>query len=47
MKVVRFHQYGSLEVLLLDEVPVANPAPGEVLLKVTAVGVNADTIEPI
>ncbi|HEY8451199.1 MAG: zinc-binding dehydrogenase [Micromonosporaceae bacterium] len=40
MRAVRFHEYGSVDVLRLDEIPVPEPGPGEVLLKVAACGVN-------
>ncbi len=40
MKAVRLHQYGDPQVLTLDEIPVPEPAPGEVLIKVAAAGVN-------
>ncbi len=35
---VRIHRYGGPEVLSFDEVPVASPGPGEVLLRQHAVG---------
>lgn len=40
MKAVRLHEYGGPEVLRLDEVPVPEPGPGEVLVRTHAVGVN-------
>ena len=44
MKAVRIHEYGGPEVLRLDDVPEPVAAPGEVLLRVRAAGVNfADT----
>ncbi len=44
MRAVRFHEYGGPEVLRLEDVPVPEPGPGEVLVQVTAAGVNyADT----
>lgn len=39
-KAVRFHQLGGPEVLKIEDVPSAKPGEGEVLLKVTAVGLN-------
>ena len=36
----RIHAYGGAEVLRLDDVPVPSPGPGQVLLRVTAAGVN-------
>jgi NADPH2:quinone reductase len=45
MKAVRFHQTGSPEVLVLEDVPVPMPGPGEILIRVEAAGVNyADTL---
>src|SRR5579883_1748913 len=44
MRAVRFHEYGGPEVLQIEDVPVPEPGPGEVLVKVAAAGVNyADT----
>ncbi|KJK56464.1 NADPH-quinone reductase [Saccharothrix sp. ST-888] len=40
MRAVRLHEYGGPEVLRYDEVPVPQPGPGEVLVRVHAVGVN-------
>lgn len=40
MTAVRLHEFGGPEVLGPDEVPVPEPGPGEVLLRVHAVGVN-------
>lgn len=40
MKTVRFHQTGGPEVLIYEEVPDPKPGPGQVLIKVQAVGVN-------
>jgi len=39
-KAMRFHQPGGPEALRLDDVPVGRPAPGEVRLRQTAIGVN-------
>lgn len=45
MKAVRFHQTGAPDVLVFEELPMPSAGPGEVLIKVEAVGVNyADTI---
>lgn len=44
MQVVRFYEYGGPEVLKVEDAPVPEPGPGEVLVKVAAAGVNyADT----
>ena len=40
MKAVRVHQYGGLEALKLEEVPVPEPGEGEALVKIEAIGVN-------
>jgi len=46
MKQVQFHQYGEPEVLHLEEVPIPQPGPGEVLIRVEAAGINfADTMQ--
>lgn len=39
-KIVRFHQTGGPEVLQLDELPLPDPAAGEVRLRVKAIGLN-------
>ena len=39
-KIVRFHQFGGPEVLQLDELPLQEPAEGEVRIKVHAIGLN-------
>jgi NADPH:quinone reductase-like Zn-dependent oxidoreductase len=40
MQAVRFHSYGSPEVLVLEEVPRPQAGAGEVLIRVHAAGVN-------
>ena len=40
VKIVRFHETGGPEVLTLDELPVPEPGPGEVRLRVKAIGLN-------
>jgi NADPH:quinone reductase-like Zn-dependent oxidoreductase len=40
MKAVRFDQYGGIDVLRIDEVPIPEPARGEVLVKVEAASIN-------
>lgn len=40
MRAIRLHEHGGPEVLSYDEVPVPEPKPGEVLVRVHAVGVN-------
>ena len=39
-KVARFHEFGRPEVLRLEEVTFEEPAPGELRLKVGAIGLN-------
>ncbi|MFF7557172.1 NADP-dependent oxidoreductase [Streptomyces olivaceus] len=40
MRAVRLHEHGGPEVLRYDEVPIPEPGPGEVLVRVHAIGVN-------
>jgi NADPH:quinone reductase-like Zn-dependent oxidoreductase len=40
MKAVRFDKYGGLDVLRVDDVPVPEPAQGEVLVNVKAASIN-------
>jgi NADPH2:quinone reductase len=40
MKAIRIHEFGDPEVLRLEEVPEPQPSPGEVLVRVSAIGVN-------
>ena len=40
MQAIRFHSYGSPEVLVLEEVPRPQAGPGEVLIRVQAAGLN-------
>jgi len=40
MKAIRFHAYGGPEVLQLEEIPVPEIKPDEVLVRVRAAGVN-------
>ena len=40
MKAIRVHAQGGPEVLTLDEIPVPEPGPGEVRVKIAAIGVN-------
>ncbi|QFG23396.1 zinc-dependent alcohol dehydrogenase family protein [Actinomadura sp. WMMB 499] len=39
-RTVRFHEYGGPDVLRLEDVPVGDPGPGEVLVRVEAIGIN-------
>ena len=40
MKAVRVHQYGGLEALKYEEVPIPEPGEGEARVKIEAIGVN-------
>ncbi|MEW8383534.1 MAG: alcohol dehydrogenase catalytic domain-containing protein, partial [Candidatus Thiodiazotropha taylori] len=39
-RVVRYHQTGSADELKIEELPVAEPAQGEIRIKVEAIGLN-------
>src|ERR1041384_8134931 len=44
MKAILVRQFGGPEVLKLEELPTPKPAPGQVLVKIHAAGINpADT----
>src|SRR5437667_7111796 len=40
MKAIRVHEFGGPEVLRLEEMPDPWPGPGEVVVKLRAIGVN-------
>jgi NADPH:quinone reductase-like Zn-dependent oxidoreductase len=40
VKIIRFHKTGPAEVLQFDELPLPEPGPGEVRLRVKALGLN-------
>lgn len=40
MKAIQIHKIGGPEVLTLAELPIPIPAPGQVLIKIAAIGVN-------
>jgi NADPH2:quinone reductase len=40
MKAIRMHDFGGPEVLQLEEVPGLKPGPGQVVVRVRAIGVN-------
>ena len=40
MKAIRVHEFGDPEVLRLEEVPTPRPGPGQVLVRIHAIGVN-------
>ncbi|MGV9266364.1 zinc-dependent alcohol dehydrogenase family protein [Kitasatospora sp. NPDC003701] len=39
-RTVRFHEHGGPEVLRLEDVEVGGPGPGELLIRVDAIGIN-------
>ncbi|MET1001523.1 MAG: zinc-binding dehydrogenase [Acidimicrobiia bacterium] len=48
MRAWRLHRYGQpCEVLVLDEVPIPTPEPGEVLVRVQAIPLNLNDLERI
>ncbi|MFE6025688.1 NADP-dependent oxidoreductase [Streptomyces niveus] len=40
MRAARYHQYGGVETLVVEEVPDPRPGPGEIRVRVAAAGVN-------
>jgi NADPH2:quinone reductase len=40
MKAIRVHEFGNAKVLRLEEVPKPQPGPGQVLVRMRAIGVN-------
>ncbi|MFE3600957.1 NADP-dependent oxidoreductase [Streptomyces sp. NPDC059096] len=40
MRAVRYHEYGGVETLVVEEAPEPRPGPGEIRIRVTAAGVN-------
>src|SRR5262249_26228789 len=40
MRAIRVHQYGGPEAMVVDDVPVPQPGPGQVLVKLHTAGVN-------
>ncbi|NRQ34997.1 zinc-dependent alcohol dehydrogenase family protein [Nonomuraea sp. NN258] len=44
-RTVRFHQFGGPDVLRIEDVPIGAPGPGELLVRVDAIGLNrAETL---
>lgn len=43
-RVIRFHRTGGPEVLQIEELPVRSPGPGEVRLRIDAVGLNRSEV---
>ncbi|GLU45860.1 NADP-dependent oxidoreductase [Nocardiopsis ansamitocini] len=40
MRAVRYHEYGGVEVLVVEQAPAPRPGPGEIRVRVAAAGVN-------
>jgi NADPH:quinone reductase-like Zn-dependent oxidoreductase len=40
MKAIRVHEFWGPEVLRLEDVPTPQPGPGQVLVRMYAIGVN-------
>jgi NADPH:quinone reductase-like Zn-dependent oxidoreductase len=40
MKAVRIHKFGGPEVIVIDELPIPSPGPGELVVRVAAAGVG-------
>lgn len=40
MKAIRVHKFGGPEVLVIDELPMPSPGPGQLLVRVAAAGVG-------
>ncbi|WP_111510864.1 NADP-dependent oxidoreductase [Mycobacterium kyogaense] len=40
MRAVRYHQFGGVETLVVEQVPEPRPGPGEIRIRVAAVSVN-------
>ncbi|UNO42969.1 zinc-binding dehydrogenase [Streptomyces sp. MST-110588] len=47
MRRVRFHEYGGPEVLRLEEAEVPEPGPGELLVRVEAIGVSLPSVRKV
>jgi len=44
MRALRFHSFGSPDVLAIEEIPTPEPAPGEVLVQVKAAAINPSDV---
>ncbi|MET9795332.1 NADP-dependent oxidoreductase [Nocardiopsis alba] len=40
MRAVRYHEYGGVDTLVVEEAPEPSPGPGEIRVRATAAGVN-------
>ena len=45
METIRAHRFGPPDVLVLEEVPVPRPGPGQILIKVESAGVNFSDVK--
>lgn len=45
MKAVRAHSFGHPDVLVLEEVPIPQPGPGQILIRVESAGVNFSDVK--
>ena len=44
-KTVQFHELGTADVLKIEDLPVCEPEPGEVLIQVAAFGINRSEVQ--
>ena len=47
MKALRFHTFGPPDVLAIEEIAKPEPAPGELLIRVSAAGINPADIKNV
>ncbi|MEV4824334.1 zinc-binding dehydrogenase [Micromonospora sp. NPDC049274] len=47
MRSIRYHRYGGPEVLRVEEVPQPRPGPGELLIRVEAIGVTLPGVRKV
>jgi NADPH:quinone reductase len=47
MRALRFHKTGTLDNLIIEELPMPEPAPGEVLVQVEAAAVNPSDVKNV
>ena len=47
MRALRFHKTGDLENLILEDVPMPEPAPGEVVVEVKAAAINPSDVKNV
>ena len=44
MKALRFHSFGSPDVLAVEDIPMPEPGAGEVLVQIKAAAINPSDI---